>query len=613
MTRGRLPQLAVTLAVLAPVLVYVSVYFHYRLRAPQVLDAAGQDLAIQYLHAAVDQRPEPALGNALRVKLNGPIWVTLYRAGEILIRHEANDPDLAGALRSAAQAIRASEAVRKARGDVRIKVDICLGRGPIVTGIPIVFAHSVVAGLDGIGIESAGRTAYLLPDDIFQKDLLGGTAPFSFMVEFRSGLDTRATVELLADRLGLTADEWRRNSRRYFRFRTQSLVESLDHRRALPVLRSRVPIYRVDRRMVREAVVRSADYVLRQIRPDGSFEYIYYPTADRHSVGEYSLPRHAGTTWFLSLAFRVLGAERYREGARRAIDYLGIHAVPRGCQGKQYACVGTDTEGDLGSAALGIVAITEYQRATGDRRFEGLARKLGEFLLWMQKPNGDFCHQFKPGTGERNCQEILLYYSGEASLALAKLFQLTRDERYRRPLERALDFLTGENYDFFLGQFFIGEDHWTCIAAEAAFEAVNKDQYARFCYEFARLNARAQVQPGEGLMDDLQGAFSVTPFFMPHNTPAGSRTESNVATYLLSVRRGEPQADVLRSVRLSLRLLLDQQLRPEGGYLFPNAAAASGGMMQTAVRPNIRIDFVQHAAAAMARGLELVPEEGWTP
>ncbi|MFZ5784824.1 MAG: hypothetical protein ACOY3Y_00145, partial [Acidobacteriota bacterium] len=181
-------------------------------------------------------------------------------------------------------------------------------------------------------------------------------------------------------------------------------------------------------------------------------------------------------------------------------------------------------------------------------------------------------------------------------------------------LERALDFLTVENYDFFLGQFFIGEDHWTCIAAEAAFDAgVDKPEYARFCYAFAELNARAQYQVDDGPVADLHGAFGITPWFMPHNTPAGSRTEANVASYLLSVKRKEPQPQILRSVRMSLRYLIDQQIRPESAYLFPRPELAVGGMMQTPVRGNIRIDFVQHAAAAMARAIELVPVESWRP
>jgi hypothetical protein len=605
-------------AVLLCVAVYGAVYSRYRLDPGDLLDARSQDHVVAFLRAALDGRPPAALADGLeRIRPAGPTWITLFRSGEVLLRHKAEDPTLRERIQAAARAIRAWLGLQRltpeTRRGIRIKVDTTTATGPIFTAIPLYFAHSVVAGRDGLGLSVDARRAYLLPDDMLRRDLLAGDQPFAFMEEFRSGVDLKAAVNFLADQLELSASQWSAHARRYFRFRVQSFVEDLTKSRALAVDRCRVPVYRINRRSVREAIVRAADYVLRQIRPDGSFAYIYYPATGTHlPPGEYSLPRHAGTTWFLSLAYRVTRDPRYREGAIRAIDYLGARGIPSQCKATPYACIGEAHEADLGSAAISIVAMVEYQQATGDARFESLARRLGQFILWMQKDNGDFCHQYDPMARMKNCKDILLYYSGEAALSLAMLHRLTKDATWVKPLERALDFLTGENYDFFLGQFFIGEDHWTCIAAEAAFEAVNKDQYAHFCYEFARLNARAQVQPREGPLDDLRGVFAVTPFFMPHNTPAGSRTESNVATYLLSLRRGEPQTDILRSLRLSIRYLVDQQIRPESSYLFPHPEAASGGMMQTPMRPNVRIDFVQHAAAAMARGIDLVPETWWS-
>ena len=117
-----------------------------------------------------------------------------------------------------------------------------------------------------------------------------------------------------------------------------------------------------------------------------------------------------------------------------------------------------------------------------------------------------------------------------------------------------------------------------------------------------------QVEADGGPLADLAGAFGVTPFFLPHNTPAGSRTEANVATYRLSVLRGEPQFDILETVRRSLCYLVDQQFRPEGMYLFARPDEALGGIGQTPLRPVVRIDYIEHMASAMARGLDLVPE-----
>jgi hypothetical protein len=110
------------------------------------------------------------------------------------------------------------------------------------------------------------------------------------------------------------------------------------------VLRQRVPVNQIDRATVRRAVIRAADYVLRQLQPNGRFHYIYYPLSDRHHAGgDYSLPRHAGTTRFLSLAYAKLRKPRYRRGADRAIKYLVARAVPPSCRAKDYACVGKET------------------------------------------------------------------------------------------------------------------------------------------------------------------------------------------------------------------------------------------------------------------------------
>jgi hypothetical protein len=73
---------------------------------------------------------------------------------------------------------------------------------------------------------------------------------------------------------------------------------------------------------------------------------------------------------------------------------------------------------------------------------------------------------------------------------------LTGDARYRDAAERALDHLVGW-YDFFVGGFFYGEEHWTCIAAEAAYPAIQKDAYRRFCNGYGAFLGMQQIAPGE--------------------------------------------------------------------------------------------------------------------
>jgi len=605
-----------------PAALYAGVYSWCHLTPRPLLDAAAANTALRWLRGPLDGSRDSdgsdaspslaTLGPASRLPLPGPLWVSLYLRGQIVVRHRADAATVGEALEEAHRALQESPAVAhldaEDRQAARLRLDLLTARGPVVTGVPLALANSFASGRDGVGITIAGHVAYLLPDDLIRNDLLAAAQPVAFVADLRSGLDLGAADQALATQLACAATDVRKAHQHIFRFRVQSFVDSPDHAQALRVDRGRVPVAAIDRASLRMALERAADYAVRQLRWDGSFEYIYQPFLHQHLSDDYNLPRHAGTTWLLSLAYRVLGHTRYRDAATSAIDYLATHAVPSDCEATPFACVGSNDDADLGSAALASVAIVEYQLATDDRRFRDLAKRLGRFLLHMQKPNGDFCHDFSPMTGLRDCAGQVLYYSGEAALALAKLHQILPDPSLTAALERALDYLTGANYDYFLGQFFIGEDHWTCIAAEAAFPVVNKDAYAHFCYAFARLNRRVQVEPDDGPLADLAGAFGITPFFLPHNTPAGSRTEANVATYRLSVLCGEPQPDILETVRRSLRYLVDQQFRPEGMYLFARPDAALGGIGQTPLQPTVRIDYIGHAAAAMARGIELMPE-----
>ncbi|MFH1130102.1 MAG: hypothetical protein V1754_02125 [Pseudomonadota bacterium] len=598
-----------------PTLLYVGIYSHYRLHPYIGLDVetagAITDLVRRVISAPGPRNPKPNVGNLPRIGLPGPLWVSLYLRGNLLFRQISNKKTLSAAASELLTAVNLSSDIRSLsdvdRQLLRIRLDLSVGQGPIVTSIPVLFAKSIVPGLDGLALRVDPETAYLLPDDLFKQQLLTGYRPFYFIRDLSTGLDIKRATELLIAKLKNTS----RQKQQFFRFRVQSFIDNQNDNGALVMERFRIPIYKVTRSSLRKAVFASADFLLRQMQSNGKFRYQYYPLHNKHSEKSYSSTRHAGSAWFFSLAFEKLKAPRFAKAAKTANEYLRDHAVPEGCAKTRHACLGTKTSATLGTAALGTVAMVEYQMATGDARFKDLARRLGEFIIMMQKPNGDFCHQYLPHRRKKDCKSIFLYSSGEAALALAKLYQLTRDPKYIPPIEKALDFLVGEQYGFFLGQFFISEDHWTCIAAEVAFDAVRKKEYVEFCREFAAFGQRMQVQPGPGPLQDLWGSFGITEFFVPHNTPAGSRSEANVATYLLTQKWNQPDPEVLHTTLMGIRYLVDQQIRPEGAYLFPATNMAFGGIMQSPISEEIRIDYVQHAATAMVRAIPLVPSVGW--
>ncbi len=161
-----------------------------------------------------------------------------------------------------------------------------------------------------------------------------------------------------------------------------------------------------------------------------------------------------------------------------------------------------------------------------------------------------------------------------------------------------------------MGGFFYGEEHWTCIAAEAVYPAVHKDSYRRFCNGYAAFLRTQQPLPGE-LRDqeDWAGSYNFTPFLVPHNTPAGSRTESMISAYLLGTYDDQPEPAIRAQIEAALRYALGQQIRAESDFYAAQNMTAIGAVPGTPIDRSVRIDYVQHVCSAMIRHAALLDAE----
>jgi len=505
----------------------------------------------------------------------------------------------------------------------RVKGDVVVARAPIFAGYEPLFALSLVAGYDGIGVDVGSREAFLLPDDLLRADALAGQTPLSAM-DFELGLKRDVIDSMLEKQLGLDDAAFARAAKKYFRFRTDAFIESADRSRVLPVVRGNTPGPRLSAAALRDGAIAGGRYLLRHLYDDGRFGYEYTPATDTDEAYglDYSLPRHAGATYFLAQLYGATHEPEFRDGARHALDFLRARQ-PDFCSHPARSCVANAdlrAPADLGAAAMALLAVGEYEKATGETGDMTWARRLAAFLLYMQKPDGDFCHLYNQQTDQRDEKTHLLYFSGEAAFALAKLTALVgpRDPDYARwvsALDRALDWLTGAQYANLAGQFYFGEDHWTCMAADAGWDALppaHREKYARFCDGFAKFLRRTQFTPRDAIaaaQPDFVGSYGFTPFLPPHATPVGSRSETTISTYEMQQRRGRADGDegraTLEQIRLGMQFLLDHQIRDDNAYLMANPDAARGGFLMSDVKRYIRVDFVQHSCSAMLRAIPL--------
>jgi hypothetical protein len=510
------------------------------------------------------------------------------------------------------------------RATCRIKVDVLGGRAPVISSVDLLFAASLVPGIDGLGMQYAGHEILILPDELLRGDLLAGHRPLP-SVDFDVGLDTRAAVNELARRAGLDGNAWKKTPHQIFRFRTLGFVEPAVAGAPVPILRGNSPGPSLTRATLRASIVDGGHYLRNHLHPSGRFDYEYYPGSDQGTgeSGDYSLARHAGAALFLAQAAGATKDQSLATASRDALRFL-VAAAPDGCDRPELACVGETGPHDgprvvdLGTSALALSAAVEYQRATGDTEFAAWARRLAEFLLMMQKENGDFCHLYEPSTNTRNEKTRLLYFSGEAALALAKLDSLAPEPRFVAAVDKTLGYLTSDLYDgAFAANFFYGEDHWTCIALGDAWDRLpagpRRDRYGDYCEGYAAFARRSQFLDGDPALEaqpDLAGSYGFSPLMPPHPTPVGSRTEAFVATFEVAQKRGRSaEAATLRAqILAAFRFLLAHQLRDDGAYLSPSPKSARGGWLMSDVKRSVRIDFIQHCGAAMLRGEPLVDD-----
>ena len=574
-----------------PLLVGVYVDQRYQMETLDPVSPQGREQAIQYLRQAIDQQPPTSL-RALRATPTGegPLVISVWLDGEVQKRVHVYGDTMASSLRIAGESLREwAQQEQIPPGQGRIKIDRISGVAPIISEHPSIVALSVDPGRDGL---RRGLYQMVLPDDLVQAQLFGKTALVPGIKELRLGLDTQSALDFIAD-----------SDLPLERFRTESWIEFEGH--SLAISRGNTLDHHSGPLAWREAAIAGGDFVLRQINPDGRFHYKYFPTKDQHSPINkgYSIPRHAGTVYALALLFEHTGEERFRRGAEQAISWLNKQKLDN-CGAAQRACILENNAASLGSAALSLVGMLEYQRATQDQRYQDSIIALLEFLLFMQQEHGDSYHTYFPKEDRIDRQVRSMFYTEESALALIMAYKVLGDERYLEAAERALDFLTGPKYeDFFLGNFVFGADHWTCIAAEEAWPHLDDPSYLDFCLDYSSFFRKLQYE-ADAWPPGYQGHYGFGTLMVPQAPATAGFSEAIISTWLLAEHHGVEEAALTEQLDLGLDALSRDQIRPANAWLMPNPEAARGGIRRSLVEYEIRIDFTQHALSALIRGAE---------
>jgi hypothetical protein len=232
----------------------------------------------------------------------------------------------------------------------------------------------------------------------------------------------------------------------------------------------------------------STKYLINSIQADGTFIYGQYPTYDKQITG-YNNLRHAGTLWSLITQYDAGSGELHKKAIGSSVEYLlGEIVYDQRADEAAYLVEKNSTEIKLGANSVAICALAEYMETFQTDKYLILCEKLGNGILTMMDQNtGKYYHVLyygEIGRSDFSRKEAfrIIYYDGEATLALVKLYSMTGDEKWLNAAKAAVENFIKEDYVRY-------KDHWVAYAMNEITKYVDDERY----YTFALRNANENL------------------------------------------------------------------------------------------------------------------------
>lgn len=238
----------------------------------------------------------------------------------------------------------------------------------------------------------------------------------------------------------------------------------------------------LDKAYVEQLLDNASSFLVDQIRSDGSFVYGMYPRFD-NEIENYNIVRHASTLWSLICRYRMQPSSELKAIIDSAFDYT-LTQIIYDEDGNAYLYETKNDEIKLGGNGVAIVAMTEYMDALGSDKYMDLCRRLGGGILTMlDQQTGEFWHVLN-GDFTRKEAFRTVYYDGEATFGLCRLYTLTGEQKWLDAAVSAVDHFIAADYTQY-------KDHWVAYSMNEITKSIpdNPEYYA-----FALRNAQVNLE-----------------------------------------------------------------------------------------------------------------------
>jgi len=542
-----------------------------------VLEKADQEylmrLLLDSIRALETSGAPPDTANAPEACRRGEdmtVVASVYRPGRERVRAMAREGSLAESVGSVARLLVKEPAFAQAGPDrsalLRARIDVVTQQQDLPAEQREELALLKPGEPIGLALWSAGEPYLFLPGDVAE----------------RRADDHMEMLRLLGRDAGLPAGKWREKTYPMSILKTLSFLNTepgkadcLDVVRGLPLVRE-VGLAEVARSC------RLAGRFLHGVQQaDGLFprEYdagaeIFLPGSDVQGQAQAAAALGRLCTWRED--------EQCLEACRNALGWLVRRSfVPKDRPDMAYILHSgkADEPAALEDAAAALRAFCEYRAASGDRTWDDLARRLGNFLVFLQRDDGLFASAYDSRTGAAMAgadPRWDIVSQSDAAQALALAHRELGEPLFVLSAWKALDVLSSQQVPPGAGP---GSARFVTAVRELSASLSPDTCMARF-EECLEAMFEQQLTAEDAPAPDMIGA--TLSGFPPPLEETAADLEAFVSGWLLAASRDDPAAAELReksksAALLAARYLVQFQFLPENSYYVGNPEAAEGG------------------------------------
>jgi hypothetical protein len=220
---------------------------------------------------------------------------------------------------------------------------------------------------------------------------------------------------------------------------------------------------------LREAMDLSAAYLTKYCNGKGKFLYRVNVNPDIPVKPRYNFVRHAGTIYALATYDQLYPQDTTKNALKRATAFLKKSSIAPMPEREDLLAVWSHPEitgsrkplqAKLGGSGLGLVALLSVENVIPGTTPVEYLRKMGNFILFMQKPDGSFYSKYIPEKGGKDDTWVSLYYPGEAALGLLMLYEKDRSLKWLQGAADSIAYLARKRE----GKKQVEADHWALLA-----------------------------------------------------------------------------------------------------------------------------------------------------